>query len=71
MEGGIRTPGFIVGGMIDEMLKEYGVTECEYNEMVHISDWYKMFTDIANIMQTESDSDHESLQIWQDIQCML
>ena len=69
-EGGIRTPSFIFGGYVEQLLKSYGISQCEYDEMVHISDWYHIFTTIANINHNEADSDHASLQIWQDIQCM-
>ena len=70
-EGGIRTPAFIIGGYIEDLVDTNTKSLCEYDEMVHISDWYNIFTTIADINHTESDSDHSTLQIWQDIQCML
>ena len=69
MEGGIRTPAFILGGIVEDMLDGFGVTECEYNEMVHISDWYNIFTTVADITHNNADVDHDALEIWQDIQC--
>ena len=40
-EGGIRTPAVLVGGYVEAMLQALGTpsTLCQYNEMVHISDW--------------------------------
>eukprot|EP01084_Bolivina_argentea_P301743 520640_1 len=68
-EGGIRTPAIIRGGYIEELLEEIGVSECEYNELIHVSDWYHILMQIAGITDYDIDDDHKLLQIWDDIQC--
>ena len=47
---------------------------CEYNNMVHISDWYHIIMNILEIDSTTNakyspDSDHDTLNIWGNIRC--
>ena len=67
-EGGLRTPAMIKGGYIDRLLEEMNITTCEYNGLFHISDWYQVLMQVANITHDNSDSDHQ-LEIWDDIKC--
>jgi len=67
-EGGIRTPAMLKGGFIENLLQNYNISECEYNGLVHISDWYKILMDIIGIRAHDPDNDHD-LEIWQDIKC--
>ena len=43
---------------------------CNYNEMVHISDWYDIIMSITNITDDYyPDSDHDSIDVWGNIRC--
>lgn len=74
-EGGIRTPAIIKGGYIENILKDNTNlmnNVCEYYDMIHISDWYHMIikiTGLQNHHQYNPDSDHSSLQLWENIRC--
>eukprot|EP00485_Elphidium_margaritaceum_P024716 CAMPEP_0202713008 /NCGR_PEP_ID=MMETSP1385-20130828/48373_1 /ASSEMBLY_ACC=CAM_ASM_000861 /TAXON_ID=933848 /ORGANISM="Elphidium margaritaceum" /LENGTH=677 /DNA_ID=CAMNT_0049373225 /DNA_START=61 /DNA_END=2094 /DNA_ORIENTATION=+ len=71
-EGGIRTPAFMFGGLIES----FTTSQCNYNEMVHISDWYHIFMDMIGVTANGAananynpDADHSDLSIWDNIQC--
>ena len=72
-EGGVRTPAIIKGGLVENILqKNKNLTNntCEYDGLVHISDWYHILMDITKItVGYEPDSDHGSLSIWNNIKC--
>lgn len=67
-EGGIRTPAILRGGYIENLLDEFGISQCEYNGLVHISDWYYILMEIAGISHSNNDNDHNQ-EIWKDIKC--
>ena len=74
-EGGIRTPAIIKGGFVEQILNQNNdLTDnmCEYNDMIHVSDWYHMI--INGITRISSgynpDSDHSgAMNIWRNIAC--
>eukprot|EP01083_Nonionella_stella_P076617 208871_1 len=76
-EGGTRTSLIMTGGWIENYVLGQNITNgCDYNNLVHISDWYHIFMNMHNItsqnaspLQYLPDSDHASLQIWDDIRC--
>lgn len=72
-EGGIRTPALLKGGYIEKILQENTALTnnmCEYNNIVHLSDWYHIIMDITGITTNYSpDADHSSLGIWNNINC--
>ena len=54
-EGGIRTPAFMYGGYLENKnCKNIGG---EYNNMVHISDWFAIIKSMANINDNDDDFD--------------
>ena len=71
-EGAIRTPAIMLGGYIADILKDNTLLTdnmCEYDGMVHISDWYHILMDITNITTDYvPDSDH-NLAVWDHIKC--
>ena len=42
---------------------------CEYNEMVHISDWYDVIIGGLTRINYEPDSDHSDIDVWGNIRC--
>ena len=42
---------------------------CEYDEMVHVSDWYDIITNGFAGIEYEPDSDHSDIDIWGNIRC--
>eukprot|EP01084_Bolivina_argentea_P035459 65772_1 len=61
-EGNIRTHAFISGGYINRYLN---ITECEYNHLFHVTDWFPVFASIANI--NVSNMDIDGINIFDDI----
>eukprot|EP00484_Ammonia_sp_Unknown_P004155 CAMPEP_0197074000 /NCGR_PEP_ID=MMETSP1384-20130603/210888_1 /TAXON_ID=29189 /ORGANISM="Ammonia sp." /LENGTH=686 /DNA_ID=CAMNT_0042512841 /DNA_START=338 /DNA_END=2399 /DNA_ORIENTATION=- len=45
-EGGIRTPAIVSGGFVEQHCENAGN---EYNEMVHITDWFPMIKHLAGL----------------------
>ena len=74
-EGGIRTPAIIKGGYIENILltnPNLNNNMCNYNTMVHISDWYHIIMSIPDINITDNydpDSDHSDIDVWGNIRC--
>jgi len=69
-DGGLRTAAFLIGGYVESVLSSLTATtsHCVYDGLVHVSDWFNVFTDIAGIEHEFADADHQQ-QIWSDIQC--
>ena len=42
---------------------------CEYNDMVHISDWYDIMVGGLARIHYEPDSDHSDIDVWGNIRC--
>ena len=45
---------------------------CEYNGMVHVSDWSHIFMSMAEFTSYNGynpDSDHSGLEIWENMKC--
>jgi len=66
-EGGIRVPGFMIGGLVEQ----FTLDRCEYNEIVHVSDWYHIFVGLLDTVSDDyaPDADHSDLSVWDNIQC--
>jgi len=71
-DGGLRTMAMLVGGYVTSTLHslESATSVCEYNELLHISDFFHLLTDVAGVEEAKEfrDSDHEH-ELWADIQC--
>jgi len=77
-EGGIRTPGFMLGGLVENIVQSNHALDnglCQYNEMVHISDWYHIFMKMNGVVAStdfhgyDPDSDHADLDVWEHMKC--
>jgi len=66
----LRTAAFLIGGYVESVLSSLTAptSHCAYDRLVHVSDWFNVFTDIAGIEHEFADADHQQ-QIWSDIQC--
>eukprot|EP01083_Nonionella_stella_P013327 37529_1 len=60
LEGGIRTPAFISGGFVNQNCANSGN---EYDEMVHISDWFAMIQYLAG-SEGDGARDLDGVNLW-------
>merc|ERR1712228_185364 len=64
-EGGIRTPASVYGGWLDAHCQNVGG---EYDEMVHISDWFAIIKNIAGVsLGNYIETDIDGLDLWRSI----
>ena len=63
-EGGIRTPGFMFGGYLDNYA-DGGLSGCEYDGLFYIADWYSSILGMADVANTNDNLD--SINVWEDI----
>eukprot|EP00486_Rosalina_sp_Unknown_P011077 CAMPEP_0201593724 /NCGR_PEP_ID=MMETSP0190_2-20130828/191244_1 /ASSEMBLY_ACC=CAM_ASM_000263 /TAXON_ID=37353 /ORGANISM="Rosalina sp." /LENGTH=371 /DNA_ID=CAMNT_0048053029 /DNA_START=864 /DNA_END=1979 /DNA_ORIENTATION=- len=68
MEGGIRTPAFMTGGIVDNFLDKYNNGNgCEYNGLMYIADWFTSILGMTKIKENTLDLDLDGINVWKDI----
>lgn len=61
-EGGVRTPTFIVGGVVPD-----NMTNTTLNGTMHIADWYSVFSNLAGLEESVDPSgpaESDSIYVW-------
>ena len=67
MEGGIRTPAMMTGGIIEDFLdKNNDGNGCEYDGLMYVADWFTTILAMTNI--PEHGLTLDGINIWRDIQ---